>query len=363
MLINYQPYRKGTILIIVAGISGLLASLALAFVIQVENSTRSDRDIINEAQARIMLTAACNYIQETSRIGWEPAGLQRYHLETFGWIDVRDGAIGPKVSSVPATVAQMRGQTTIPSTPYTGGSASNFPVGKARRCPMYVMQRPPYAIQSKVGYNLVPSVSTPTALLTTNPDPLPVGNTATFSDWVTNADKSPRLNSYGTSWFRLLREASGSVFLVTCGAGGSLGWKDWNEISAPTSADVLLSTPIERSEALAYFINEDGFKAAQRNEIRRWYRLEWNPAVTGPDHQIIFLNTNSAGASYNLDSYRLYPINALSNDTGSYGSDQRDDQIQNDWSLNGKNLTQRQFHNMGGTIQWIQRLRVEPENW
>src|SRR5688572_33473510 len=101
-------HRRGTILIIVAGISALLASLALTFLVRNRSDAEETQATIREVQARIMLVAACNYIQEGSRLGWDqypstpaatndvfPTGSSAaasvpVHEETFGWLDVRD---------------------------------------------------------------------------------------------------------------------------------------------------------------------------------------------------------------------------------------------------------------------------------
>ncbi len=92
---SHMTTRRGTVLIVVAGLSALLASSALIFLISVRGDVEDMNLLQREAQARIMLTAACNYIQEASRLGWEPAAsTSTEHTEAFGWIDVRDGAWG-----------------------------------------------------------------------------------------------------------------------------------------------------------------------------------------------------------------------------------------------------------------------------
>ena len=64
--------RSGTILIIVAGICALLASLTLAFILRSRSSLEETNALEADVQARIMLIAACNYVCEASRIGYEP---------------------------------------------------------------------------------------------------------------------------------------------------------------------------------------------------------------------------------------------------------------------------------------------------
>ena len=80
--------RSGTVLIVVAGLSALLASMTIAFLIRQRSSAEESTQFEQDIQARIMLIAGCNYIQETSRIGYDD-GVDPYHREAFGWVDVR----------------------------------------------------------------------------------------------------------------------------------------------------------------------------------------------------------------------------------------------------------------------------------
>src|SRR5271163_2877550 len=65
------PARRGTILIIVAGLSALLASLALAFLVHMRSDVEEATGVVNEVQAHLMLLAGCNFIQEASRLGYD----------------------------------------------------------------------------------------------------------------------------------------------------------------------------------------------------------------------------------------------------------------------------------------------------
>ncbi len=342
--------RSGTILIIVAGLSGLLASIALALLARIQTNNAGDQEILQEAQARLMLVAACNYIQEASRIGWEhPDYRGRYHIETYGWIDVRDGALGPKYMSSSSTLQDaqtLSNRLIIPETPYktvhTTVSVKMFPIGEPRRFPMYLMQRPPFAIQNRACFNPV-GPNTVNADLKAHkrfPDPQPAidngwekwnkGNPGNMDISIANknyalwaqGDTTPRSDSYAVAWFRLMREPSGSVFLVTVGAGGTLGWRNWKEL---TSQDPLTAS--------TYFGDEANFNAIQQSELRHWYRVEWSPSVCPMDNHLIYHHEP------NQDNFRIFTPNGA--------------------------RSQGQFfmHNMGGTIQWIQRLREEPANW
>lgn len=344
--------RSGTILIIVAGISGLLASLALAFLARLQANNAGGLEVMQQAQIRLTLVAACSYIQEASRIGWEhPDYTGRYHLEASGWIDVRDGAPGPKYRSSSESLAMMRnasGRPEVPETPYATqegvlGTAM-FPIGIPRRFPLYRMQRPPFAIQNRACYN--PVIADPgdpdyTSLRAYKryPDPLPAidngwrpspsqpGRMEThvassgYGIW-RKGDQAPCGHTCAKAWFRLLREPAGSVFLVTVGSGGTMGWRTWEEAVADDAA-----------MARGCFGHAVNFRAAQAEEVRQWYRLEWSPYVAATDHHLLQQHEST------IDTYRTWTPNG--------GRDQ------------GQFFT----HNMGGTIQWIQRLREEPRNW
>jgi hypothetical protein len=151
--------RQGTILIIVSGISVLLLGMSVAFLARTGSDAEENRMVVREAQARIMLVAACSYVQECSRLGWDdPATPQ--HEEAYGWIDVRDGDVGPKVedwsqpgqpkSSVFLSTALVEdsGNTGVadrPAWPAIGGVAL---------CPMYVVCDAAAAIGARIHRSL-----------------------------------------------------------------------------------------------------------------------------------------------------------------------------------------------------------------
>ena len=156
---------SGTILIIVAGICALLASLTLAFIVRSRSSIEETAAMEASMQARIMLLAACSYVCEASRIGYEPLGnpANGTHLETFGWIDVRDASTGPNTRNYSkyALATDIGASTPIPLpagalVPTGSATRPAWPaVGSVARCPMYVMKRPPFALQLKAIYNPV----------------------------------------------------------------------------------------------------------------------------------------------------------------------------------------------------------------
>ena len=95
-----QRPRQGTVLIIVAGVSSLMAAMALTFLVRMRSDVEESQAIVREAQAHIMKVAACNFIMESARLGWDPkpadGSRSPIRREAFGWIDVRVGRPGPR---------------------------------------------------------------------------------------------------------------------------------------------------------------------------------------------------------------------------------------------------------------------------
>jgi hypothetical protein len=327
----FTKSRSGTILIIVAGICALLASLTVTFLARMRADAEEMQLVMREAQARIMLISACNWIQEASRIGWEPSGTPATaNKETFGWIDVRDNKLGPKFVANNAD------------------DASRFPLRSYKRFPMYVMERPPYAIELTASYNPIRTPYSPEPVQFNDaafgmpylryPDPQPTvengwdrstatGSTVTatrFGEWA-QGDQRPRSTSIDLSWFRIWRE-SGATFVVTCGAGGTKGFRSWDEMSG--------------TEQLEFGNDRGLFNGLLASEVRLWYRVEWSAAVMGMDYHML---DHSLGRE--RDHYMVWPMNASHAVAGH------------------EYRTQTHARNMGGTIRWVQRLITEPTNW
>jgi hypothetical protein len=212
-----------------------------------------------------------------------------------------------------------------------------FPVGVARRFPMHVWQRPPYAISQKTVCNPVdPAGIDQGRSYLRFPDPQPAlpglraqdprdpsGNAGEWAAWVTG-DSTLRQDSVAQSWFRIVREPTGAVFTVTCGAGGTWGYRDWAEV------------PVGER---ALFNNDDKlFANLQAQEVRLWYRVEWNAATTSID----------------MNYLREHHEHKWGVSTMTY---------QAGGGSNNGYSGQFMAPNMGGTIQWIQRLRHEPAVW
>lgn len=323
--------RSGTILIIVAGISALLASLTVTFLARMRADAEEMQLVVRETQARIMLMSACNWIQEASRIGWTPPTANPTdNKETFGWIDVRDNKLGPKFAA------------------NNVDDPSRFPLRTFKRFPMFVMERPPYAVQLTASYNPIRTPYSPEPVefghaafgmpYLRYPDPLPaVDNNwnrgapegvtvsaARFGEWE-RGDQRARSTSVDMSWFRVWRE-SGATFVVTCGAGGTKGFRSWEEMTGNEQAE------FSNDRAL--------FETLKNSEVRLWYRVEWSAAVMAMDYHML---DHSLGRE--RDHYMVWPINASHSTAGH------------------EYRTQTHARNMGGTIRWVQRLINEPTNW
>ncbi len=337
--------RSASTLVVIAGLAAMLAGLVLAFLTRMRLDAEDALLVMREAQARIMLIAACNYVQEASRLGYDPdeGGATPVRTEAFGWIDVRDGAIGPKDQY---------------GTPlWTAGA---WPaVGTAVRCPMHALRRPPCATRMTVAYNPIatdegdPAFGLP---YLQRPDPQPaVPNygtpdiDATVSDALVIAgetnwdlylagDPRPRPSTTGLAWFRCYRD-SPATFVVTCGAGATLGFRAWVEMG-----------PDDR----AAFGDREGFATALAAEVRTWYRIEWSAAVQAHEDKVYDAN------NMNSDMYMWNAVNV----SGFWGGGNPDQRRARGNKLNaGWQWAKQNPRNLAGTIRWVQRLREPPTNW
>lgn len=331
--------RDGTILIIVAALSALLAAMSLTFLVHMRSDVEESQFVLQHAQAKIMLAAGCNYIQETSRIGWDRSkdsgavsppipvvnGL-RIHEEAFGWIDVRNGRPGPLNRAEQSLVGNV--------------SSSEWPnIGTHVRCPMFVRTAPPYATRLNTGYNTMetkdPSSADYCFPLLRYPDPQPLDNLNDYDPTApgsvsaarytqfTQGDPRPLAHTVGRSWFRVFRDGP-ATFIITCGTGGTLGYKDWLEI--PTA---------DRN----YFNDITFFNMLKHAELRLHYRVEWSAAGV----ETSFQNLQHEIARTH-DHYESWPPNAS-----------------HAWSSSRR--TQTWIKSPVGSIRWIQRLATEPKFW
>ncbi|MDA3961347.1 MAG: hypothetical protein PF961_11200 [Planctomycetota bacterium] len=374
--------RSGILLIVVAGIMALLAVLTLTFITQSRNDSREGEAIMAHTQTRVMLAAALNYIQESSRIGWDlegsawsaaysgggmtsdsifsraphmhPGGFafptdanNEVHELAFGWIDVRDGSVGPRTFDYDGDGEYDPRFDDTPRVAFFSSSvdAPLWPaVHGMVRVPMYRMQRPPYAVEPRFSVNPISqefgAVDSDGMLLTgeshamyagipllKNPDPVPDlsgrGSTAAW-DWHKAGDRRPLLASVNRGWFRLFRE-SPATFTITVGSGGTQGFKDWSEV--------------QYYGAEASWGNDRfAFETARAEEVVLWYRAEWSAAATGGDIAAKTGDTDadswSKSGVYNRDSWRNPRLEPFP-----------------------------RIVNQGGTFTWIQRLREAPTYW
>ncbi len=102
--------RTGSILLLVSGIAAMLAILSYAFFARMRRDAEESTLVLQVAQVRLMLHAGCSYIQEASRAGYDVAPMtsgpggdpvpdfqaDAVHEECWGWVDIRDGSLGPK---------------------------------------------------------------------------------------------------------------------------------------------------------------------------------------------------------------------------------------------------------------------------
>lgn len=362
----HSPGRSGTILIIVAGISSLLASLSLLFLARMRSDLEESQLLLREGQAHIMLVAACQYIQEASRLGYDGPPKRRddtyepgatystHHREAYGWIDVRDGSRGPKATND----SSRPGVTPVDHKPFVFGTHEDqltFPVMTARRFDMFVKEVPPFAIRLDAAPNPILPIENEGVPYLTNPDPMPVlpaqnrdAPSASEFDAYERGQPEPRQHSVGRSWFRLFRlgaqkpeDAPGrfdaryarynaATFIVTCGAGSTRGFKNWAEVVT------------EQSQSL--FGDETFFNQLQQEETRLWYLVEWSPAIGGQmffntiHHRDWTFDANSDGSA--ITQYGVFPMNHT-----HYSH------------------SQARPYNYGGTIRLVQRLVMEPDLW
>jgi hypothetical protein len=340
---NRPPHaaRAGTVLIVVAGLSALIASLSLAFLARMRSDAEESRLVVADAQARIMLIAGCNYIQEAARLGWEVTPGER---EAFGWVDVRDGLEGPRTRSAAPSAGR------IPAVrPEDGPRSVNFPIGTVGRFPMWVWKRTRYAIEPTVAFNPMerdpgkPGFGMP---YLRHPDPQPQvvnhwsegGDGSSVNDQNfdrgvvdpsandhVHGDPRPRVTSLGLSWFRV-RRTGPARFVITCGAGGTQGFRRWSDLDAAAKQEF----GGEQGESL--------WLSLRSQEILLWFEVEWSPAVGGATYQCI---DNEQAP----DHYQWRPFNPVHE--------------------NYPNGHQSQTHarNLVGTFRYIQRLRHEPAEW
>ncbi|MBA3707339.1 MAG: hypothetical protein H0W83_00800 [Planctomycetes bacterium] len=180
-------------LIVVAGLCSIMLLLSVTFLIRMRADGEESTMLIRDAQARIMLASALEYLQETSRLGWRatwgaasPLGDGSHGYECYGWTDVRDGSIGPRGPRIDNPADAKNGKLPVPTwwksswpaypqddtvdpakdpqNAYVYFESTSLPPAGNRRwpCPgsamrgdMYVMKLAPCAVRLTTAYNPV----------------------------------------------------------------------------------------------------------------------------------------------------------------------------------------------------------------
>ncbi len=380
-----SPTRRGALLLLVAGMVCMIVMLAVAFLVRMRGEAQQADVLLRTVQCRVMLHAAMAYLCEASRLGYAKMNADGSCLdprEAWGWIDPRDPAeIGQAADITPGT----RGA------PYLLGprdktgaklwTAGTWPARRTHiRAPMYRWKRPPFAVEQRMCQNPIPTdPAVPETFgipFLVNVDPKPVTDDSappyvigspTVADqramWA-KGDAGDVPGSNGLAWFRLYREygdesdrpanagPAGATFIVTTGAGGTMGFKDWAEVVSETATDL--------------FANSQGlFEILQAGELRRWYRVEWSPAVGGGelDHYIPYfakIDENNPGP-FPPDPGKM-SIGRQPNDTWTTGVPIN---YSRTWGqdIYCDGLSTPEPRNYGGTIRYIQRLLKSPGNW
>lgn len=319
--------RHGTILIIVAGISAMLASLALTFLVRMRSDAQESQLFLAQTQARVMLNAALSYIGETSRIGWDDPDTNE-NEEAFGWVDIRDGSVGPRDRTGKALyVADLDSEL---------GTGSVWPaVGSSMVCDsQYLFLMPPTAISPNVTPNPIqaePSLSWKELVGFAKASPMPLADD--FSTFVAG-NKQPRAGTENPCWFRVFRRKP-AVFIITCAAGSSGGFRNWDEVLAKNAAE--------------RFGDRVMWESLRQQEALLWYEVEWSPAV----------NTASSGYIYKGDR-SIEPV-WISKPFGQYNEQ---DPTRPPGTLRSANHADHpNKRNQMGTFLYLQRLEREPDRW
>ncbi|MBA3683848.1 MAG: hypothetical protein H0W72_01180 [Planctomycetes bacterium] len=342
--------RKGSVLVVIVGILAMLATLAVTFLVRMRQDAQESDLVIHLTQCRMMLHAGMQFIQERSRLGYATAGDPS--LEAWGWIDIRDGSLGPKDDS--------------------GALRQDEPWmalgGPAKRCPMYMVKRPPCAVVPHMYPNAIPAVSDPAVdpayqdhfgiPVLANVDPMPVlpaglthipdnPDPAQRAAWEAG-DLQPVQMSMGLAWFRVYRETGtepdrpatagppGATFILTVGSGATVGFKDWSEVPVSDRAQ---------------FGNDQAvFDSLRAAEVREWYRVEWSAAVGGSELR------NAMGLRENKDGGQDFGGQHTTQARSAVNPSRRFKMSENLYgSTDARNYV--------GTISYIERLSGPPSRY
>lgn len=383
--------KSGSILVLVAGLSALLLSLAVAVITSTRAMDGASAKVISDAQTRVALIAALNHLQETSRLGWGGTGADSRLLHAYGWTDVRDGEAGPRGPHGLAPSPHLR-------LGWTPGGAYPAP-GSVFRGDMFSWRTPPYAMRQTIRpnpYNLLPEdtlrdawepvIGLPLNNLAGNDGreqwaklygdraldaARAVGNRGRASQPIADTwaefeagDKRPDPMSIGRVWFRIYREtvddrngdndpwydrvpiAGHGTFIITVGSGSTRGFRFWNTTTdylngrLALPGDVVGYSPVlEPVTAMnsGLFFSEESFRNARSSETIAWYRVMWSADT-------------SAG-------YEARDMLGLANDSTVRNA------YQGILTRLNANTDNNALPFGGGHFKFIQRLEKEPPKW
>lgn len=384
--------RRGSILIVVVGLSVMLLSLLITYLGRIQTSGSESRTLLSEAQARIMLTAALMYLQESSRLGWSSEAVETVGAttigwrgdpaapisvsavrdtggETYGWTDVRTGWLGPLGARDAASEAipVPRWWTRMTSRPYVPlADDADLPPpaerqwpcpGAVVRCPVQRLERPPYAIMGLGAPNplrpadAVPGVSGfDTSWGARNPatlvygpdyigalDPQPASGADTWAAFAAG-NPLPIDSTSQTAWFRIYRELLADhdndgipAFDRVAITDPGHQVRNWNIFIIAVGAGGTRGYRRYEDAPSGLFIDRRHFTDLRAAERIAWYRVEWSA---------------QSGGSWDAQIYGRGGI-------GAEADQQADPTAIAD-------ATARSF---GGSFSWIQRLDQEPPVW
>jgi len=346
-----SPVRGGSILILVAGLTAMLAVLATTFLVRMRQDAEESNLVVQAGQCRLMLHAGMQFIQEASRVGYATSGNRS--VEGWGWIDVRDGAVGPRGNN--REILRIAGRVPAPGTLVV-------------RAPMFMHKLPPFAVVPHMYPNQIPSNDDPAVdpnfdrtfgiPVLARPDPAPAlpavfsthdpASAAQRSAWETG-DATPDTRSLGLSWFRVYREdgseagrpaaaggraADGTVagtFIITVGAGGTQGFQDWAEV-------------VREGETATFGEDPGTFDVLLAAELRQWFRVAWSGSVGGAENRAFNPLDPGGFAPDSFDNayHARIPLNSSR------------------YTAGGKSMSSAEPRNYVGTITYIQRLLGSP---
>ena len=143
--------RTASALLVVTGLVAILAVMTAVFILRTREDAQAAQPLLREAQARIMLDAACLYLLETSRMGWgAPA---------HGWVDNRNGSLGPRPARLATGI--------IPQPGWWNPSAGAYPFDDSEPIPPASIPADPSAVPwDEYGYRQVDPAGANEALRT-----------------------------------------------------------------------------------------------------------------------------------------------------------------------------------------------------